>query len=131
MSEPADVTMEEPQTFGLDELAARSGIPARTIRFYQSERLLPIPAKRGRDAVYTVDHLERLRLIGELRDRSLNLASIRELAAKDNPSRTVSEWLGVDATLSAPWSDDRPRVMDQAELERLIGDRRSGLIGDL
>src|SRR5918994_3861969 len=131
MSEPAGVIVEEPETFGLDELAARSGVPARTIRYYQSERLLPIPAKRGREAVYTVDHLERLRLIGELRDRSLNLASIRELVANANPARTVSEWLGVDATLSAPWSDDRPRVMEQAELDGLIGDRRSGLIGDL
>ena len=131
MSEPAEVIVEEPATFGLEELAARSGVPSRTIRYYQSERLLPIPAKRGREAVYTVDHLERLRLIGELRDRSLNLASIRELVANANPSRTVSEWLGVDATLSAPWSDDRPRVMDQTELDRLIGDRRAGLVGDL
>ena len=59
--------------------------------------------------MYTDDHLERLRLIGELRDRGLNLHTIRELVANDHPARTVAEWLGVDATLTAPWSDDRPR----------------------
>ena len=47
-------------------------------------------------------------MIGELRDRGLTLQTIRELVADDHPARTVSEWLGVDATLAAPWSDDRP-----------------------
>ena len=126
-----ELGVDETETFSIDELVARSGVPARTIRYYQSERLLPIPRKRGREAIYTIGHLERLRLIGELRDRSLNLASIRELVANDNPGRTVANWLGVDATLSAPWSDDRPRILAQAELELVVGERRPGLIGDL
>ena len=96
-------------TYSLGELAAASGVSERTIRYYQAEHLLPRPAKKGRDAVYADDHLERLRLIGELRDRGLTLHTIRELVATDHPARTVSEWLGVDATLTAPWSDDRPR----------------------
>lgn len=117
--------------YGLDELAERSGVPARTIRYYQSEGLLANPAKRGRDAVYTADHLERLRLIGELRDRSLNLRAIRELVANANPARTVATWLGVDATLSAPWSDDRPRIVATQELDEIVGDRRHGLLAEL
>lgn len=121
----------DPEEYGLDELARRSGVPARTIRFYQSERLLAKPAKRGRDAVYTADHLERLRLIGELRDRNLNLGAIRELVANANPARTVATWLGVDATLSAPWSDDRPRIVTKEKLDELVGDRRDGLLAEL
>ena len=35
---------------------------------------------------------------------------------RERPARTVAEWLGVDATLTAPWSDDRPRVVDRDEL---------------
>ena len=121
----------EGPTFGLQELADRSGLPARTIRWYQSEGLLPKPAKQGRDAVYRGEHLERLELIAELRDRGLTLVAIRDLVKHESPARTVSEWLGVDATLTAPWSDDRPRIVDRDELAALTGSRRPGLLAEL
>jgi DNA-binding transcriptional MerR regulator len=120
------VSAEAPETdipgeYGLAELVDRSGVPARTIRWYQSEGLLPKPTKRGRDAVYTDDHLQRLHLIAELRDRGLTLTAIRDLVSRERPARTVAEWLGIDATLSAPWSDDRPRIVERDELARLTG----------
>jgi DNA-binding transcriptional MerR regulator len=116
--------------YGLETLVERSGVPVRTIRYYQSEGVLPKPGKQGRDAVYTDEHLVRLELIAELRDRGLTLSAIRDLVATDRPSRTVAEWLGVDATLKAPWSDDRPRVMERDELHALVG-RRPGLLAEL
>jgi DNA-binding transcriptional MerR regulator len=122
---------EDEETLSLQELAERSGLPARTIRWYQSEGLLPKPGKRGRDAVYRAEHLERLALIAELRDRGLTLVAIRDLVARERPAATVAEWLGVDATLTAPWSDDRPRVVDRDALAALIGDRRPGLLAEL
>ena len=125
----ADLTPEP--TFSLHELEERSGLPIRTIRWYQSEGLLPKPAKQGRDAVYREEHLERLGLIAELRDRGLTLNAIRDLVATDRPARTVAEWLGIDATLTAPWSDDRPRIVDREELAVLTAGRRSGLLADL
>ena len=70
-------------TFTLTQLAERSGLPARTIRWYQSEGLLPKPAKKGRDAVYRAEHLERLALIAELRDRGLTLVAIRDLVKQE------------------------------------------------
>ena len=126
------MNVEEPATFGLEELSARSGVPARTIRYYQSERLLPIPAKRGRDAVYTVDHLERLRLIGELRDRSLNLASIRDLVANDQPGAHGAEWLGrrrdaVGAVVGRP----SPHRWTRRSSTAASATAAAGLIGDL
>ena len=121
----------EEATLSLQELADRSALPTRTIRWYQSEGLLPKPEKKGRDAVYRVEHLERLALIADLRDRGLTLVAIRDLVARERPAATVAEWLGVDATLTAPWSDDRPRVVDRDELARLIGDRRPGLLAEL
>ena len=129
--EIGDEATQSTVSYGLDELAALSGVPSRTIRYYQSERLIPSPAKKGRDAVYGPDHVERLRLIAELRDRGLNLGAIRDLVAVDHPARTVATWLGVDATLTAPWSDDRPRIVSKDELDKLVGDRRRGLLGDL
>jgi DNA-binding transcriptional MerR regulator len=118
-------------TLTLAELAERSGLPARTIRWYQSEGLLPMPAKRGRDAVYRAEHLERLGLIAELRDRGLTLVAIRDLVKRERPARTVAEWLGIDATLTAPWSDDRPRVVDRDEFNTIIQGRRAGLFAEL
>ncbi|MDQ1521690.1 MAG: hypothetical protein QOI55_2763 [Actinomycetota bacterium] len=117
--------------YGLADLVDRSGVPARTIRWYQSEGLLAKPTKRGREAVYSDDHLQRLKLIAELRDRGLTLTAIRDLVSRDRPGQTVAEWLGIDATLTAPWSDDRPRIVERDELASLVGGRRDGLIAEL
>ena len=118
-------------SYSLGELADASGISERTIRYYQNERLLSKPDKQGRDGVYRLDHLERLRLINELRDRGLTLQTIRELVVNDNPARTVSTWLGVDATLSAPWSDDKPKAVSQDELRKITVSAAPGAIGEL
>jgi len=123
-----------PEEYGLAELAEISGVSERTIRYYQNERLLPKPAKKGRDAVYNAEHRDRLAVITELRDRGLTLQSIRDLVASKLPTRTVSEWLGIDATLSAPWSDDRPATVSHDELVALVavhGDVPKGLIAEL
>ena len=113
-----------PTTYGLSELAELSGTSERTIRFYQAEHLLPKPSKKGRDAVYSDDHRQRLMLVGELRERGLTLQTIKELMANERPARTVSDWLDIDATLSAPWSDDRPAIVSPAELATIIGRSR-------
>jgi len=118
-------------SYSLGELSDASGASERTIRYYQNERLLPKPDKQGRDGIYRDDHVERLRLINELRDRGLSLHTIRELVVNDNPARTVSAWLGVDATLSAPWSDDRPRTLTQDELRATVANTEAGVIGEL
>ena len=131
---PDDPTIEEPTTYQLAELAEASGVSERTIRYYQAQRLLQRPRKLGRDAVYSAAHLERLTLIGELRDRGLTLQTIGELLASEYPTATVSQWLGVDATLTAPWSDDRPRTVTNHELVEQIrryGVERPGTIGEL
>jgi DNA-binding transcriptional MerR regulator len=121
----------EPPRYSLAEVVERSALPARTIRWYQSEGLLPKPAKNGRDAVYGPEHVERLRLIAELRDRGLTLVAIRDLLKGERPSSTVAEWLGIDATLTAPWSDDRPRVVDREDLTAMTKGRRPGLLAEL
>jgi len=89
------------EQLSLAELVEQSGLPGRTIRWYQSEGLLPKPAKQGREAVYGPEHVERLRLIADLRDRGLTLVAIRDLLKDERPSGTVAEWLGIDATLTA------------------------------
>jgi len=114
--------------YGLAELAARSGVSARTIRFYQSVEVLPRPDRRGRAAVYRERHLERLRLIAEFRDRDLTLSAIRHLLdRRASPGMSVGDWLGLDEALGGPWSEDRPRVLSDHELTDVVGTRPAGL----
>jgi DNA-binding transcriptional MerR regulator len=41
----------------IDELAHVSGMPSRTIRFYNTQGMLPPPTMRGRVAYYSEEHL--------------------------------------------------------------------------
>jgi MerR HTH family regulatory protein len=68
-TEPSSAAANE---YSIDDLAAKSRVPSRTIRFYQSKQLLPKPTLRGRVAVYSDAHLERLKLVEELQDRGLH-----------------------------------------------------------
>ena len=65
------------------ELADAAGVGVDTIRFYQARDLIPVPERRGRFAIYTTDHLERIRRIRELLDSGFSLAQIRKLLADD------------------------------------------------
>jgi DNA-binding transcriptional MerR regulator len=126
--------LEEAVTLTLEELAERSGVNARTIRYYQAEKLLPKPERDredGRIARYSTEHLERLRLIGELRDRGLRLPAIRTLLNEGDASTNVADWLGLDATLRGSWGNDRPRIVEQAELDAMLEGAPKGTLGVL
>jgi DNA-binding transcriptional MerR regulator len=124
---------EEPTRYTIDELAAVSGVPSRTIRFYQAKGALQPPERRGRVAYYADEHVERLKLVGHLQDRGLSLKAIRDVIQRaDAGDFSVGEWLGIGEVLQAPWTDDRPRMYTEAELADLFGDSsRPGLIADL
>jgi DNA-binding transcriptional MerR regulator len=64
----------------IDDLAHLSGVPGRTIRFYNTQGLLPPPLMRGRVAYYNQEHLLVLGIIRELRERqNLPLETIKQL----------------------------------------------------
>lgn len=65
------------------ELASAAGISIDTVRFYQTGGLLPLPARSGRKAVYTEEHLERLRLIRSMAGKGLSLKAIRLLLQRE------------------------------------------------
>jgi len=64
------------QEFNLAELAAESGVPERTIRYYISRGILEGPARGGRGAFYTRRHLDRLTEIRKKQERGFSLAQI-------------------------------------------------------
>lgn len=72
--------LDEEQLMRIDDLAYITRIPGRTIRFYNTEGLLPPPVMRGRVAYYTHEHQQVLTIIKELKERqNLPLHVIKEL----------------------------------------------------
>lgn len=64
----------------IDELAYLSGVPSRTIRFYNTQGLLPPPMMRGRVAYYDQEHLLVLKIIKDLKEQhNLSLEMIKQL----------------------------------------------------
>lgn len=117
----------------IDELAAKTRLPSRTIRYYQSKGALPKPTIRGRVAYYGTGHIQRLALIGKLQDRGVKIRAMRELLERaDRGEVDLEEWLGTDSRLSAGFLEDRAKAVNAAELDDLLGgDPRPGLVGDL
>ena len=69
--------------FEVADLASAAGVSVDTIRFYQTGGLLPLPGRSGRKAVYTDEHLERLRLIRSMAAKGLSLKAIRLLLERE------------------------------------------------
>ncbi len=131
MRKPEPQASDDGREYTIDELAVETGVPSRTIRFYQSKGALPSPQIRGRVAYYGAAHVERLKLIGTLQDRGLRIRAIRDLLAQaDQGEVSIHEWLGLEQQLQEPWADDRPKVVSEAELQALVGPR-PGAIGEL
>src|SRR5262245_32063026 len=62
----------------LGELCERTGVTARTVRYYIQQGLLRSPGQSGPGAKYDQGHLARLQLIRRLQHEHLPLAEIRK-----------------------------------------------------
>jgi DNA-binding transcriptional MerR regulator len=65
--------------YGVEELARAANLSVDTLRYYQTQKLLPPPTRVGRRAVYATRHLERLRRIRRLQSEGLPLGVIRRV----------------------------------------------------
>lgn len=113
----------EPQpgpSHSLEGLAARSGVTPRTIRYYQSEGLLPLPARVGREARYGEAHAERLRMIAVLQERGLRLSAIGEVLRSVSSGVDAEDWLGLGEAMQRPWVEDGPILLRREELEERL-----------
>jgi DNA-binding transcriptional MerR regulator len=106
----------------VDELAARTGMTVRTLRFYASEGLLPAPQRRGRVAYYDARHRLRLDLIRTLQEHGYTLSAIQRVLARIPENATPAEY-AVQSAVLTPWLPDQTEVLDRAGLERRIGQR--------
>lgn len=88
-----------------------------TVRLYQARGLLPAPAKRGRVAVYSAAHVQRLALIAELQGRGHSLTGIKELLENADRGVALVDLLGLSS-----WAPPSPvRLSPAAFVERLGG----------
>jgi DNA-binding transcriptional MerR regulator len=106
----------------VSELAERSGASVRTIRYYQSEGLLPAPERHGREARYGAEHVERLGVISDLQARGLRLSAIADLLRDAGEGGDVAGWLGLGQSLVRPWSEDEPVLLGETDLETRLAD---------
>ena len=104
----------------IDELGRAAGTTTRTIRAYQTQGLLPHPRLAGRVGVYDEGHLARLRYIAHLQERGFSLAAIRDVLTAWEEGRSLSDVLGFEEALTAPWTDEAPEHVDIDGLRQLF-----------
>ncbi|HEX4248896.1 MAG TPA: MerR family transcriptional regulator [Pseudonocardia sp.] len=110
----------EAEQLTIDQLASRSGISVRTIRFYAGKGLLPPPKLRGRLGLYGPDHLTRLDLISELTGLGFTLTAIEGFLAA-LPESIAVEDLVLQRALLAPWVPEKLECISRTELDRRAG----------
>ncbi len=106
----------------VDELAVRTGMTVRTVRFYATEGLLPAPRRRGRVAYYDSRHRMRLDLIRTLQEHGYTLSAIQRVLARIPQDATPAEY-AVQSAVLAPWLPDQTDELDRAALEQRVGQR--------
>lgn len=109
------------------QLADLSGVPARTIRYYQSLGVLPKAGRAGKEAVYTDEHLDRLRDIVAMQGRGLRLDAIREVFAAEP---TGTDWRTLFGP-SQPIPNEQAVLLSDDQLSELLGDRRAEILDEL
>ena len=110
----------------VDELAAKVGVPVRTIRFYAGKKLLPPPRLEGRTGLYGPVHVARLSLVRDLQQHGYTLAAIEQFLAT-LPDDADAEAVELFGTLLTPWVPEERTVLTRAEfadrIDRDVDDR--------
>jgi len=112
----------------IDDLAHRAGLTVDTVRYYQTQGLLPPAERCGRAKLYGPEHLERLERIRRLQQRRFSLAAIRALISEDREGLAEGVFADRDETRTYELDDLLERSgLDAAFAESL---RESGLLRD-
>jgi DNA-binding transcriptional MerR regulator len=110
----------EDSEFVIEELARRTGMTVRTLRAYQSRKLLPPPQVRARTGYYTEQHVVRVELIKDLQSEGFKLETIARMLDKNGSSD--GEILRFSRTVKSLFGDEAPEIVSAEELaERFPG----------
>lgn len=90
--------MPDPDAFQIDEVASRTGLTKRTIRYYEEIGLLRPPSRtEGGYRLFTVEDIERLERIKRLREvMNFSLAEIKEHVEADELRQQLRAELRAD-----------------------------------
>ena len=77
----ATATRKKPLRLRIGELAERTGRSVDTIRWYESQGLLPTVPRQGVQRVYSNRHVEWLELMERLRRSGMSVAELRAYTA--------------------------------------------------
>ena len=109
----------EPYRYTMADLEKETGLSARTIRFYITQKLLPSASGRGVGATYGPSHLLRLKAIELLKHDNTPLEQIRQRLEGMRDS-DLAAMLEVE---TAPPEDRWRRVMLHPDLELHVRER--------
>ncbi|HBO9126065.1 TPA: Cd(II)/Pb(II)-responsive transcriptional regulator [Pseudomonas aeruginosa] len=107
----------------ISELGKKADCLVQTVRFYESEGLLPEPARsEGNFRLYDEVHLQRLLFIRRCRAKDMTLDEIRQLLnLRDRPELGCGE---VNALVDAHIAQVRTKMKELRALERELMDLR-------
>mgnify|MGYP002714918538 FL=1 len=107
----------------IGELGKKADCLVQTVRFYESEGLLPEPARsEGNSRLYDEVHLQRLLFIRRCRAKDMTLDEIRQLLnLRDRPELGCGE---VNALVDAHIAQVRTKMKELRALERELMDLR-------
>ncbi|HZP27129.1 MAG TPA: MerR family transcriptional regulator [Dehalococcoidia bacterium] len=108
----------------IGELAAQSGVRARTIRFYEAKGLLPAPQRSDSGyRLYSQSDLLRLRFIRQARLLGLGLPAIKTLATQAFSADCAAFAAELQATIAQQRAEVERRLTElqglQTQLEAL------------
>lgn len=106
-------------SFVIEELSRRTGLTVRSIRAYQSRKLLPPPEVRGRTGYYDERHVDRIELIKDLQSEGLKLDSIARML--DNAGRSDADLLRFTRTVAGLFGDAPGAMATVEDLRQRFG----------
>src|SRR3954465_679703 len=94
----------------------------RNVRAYRSRGLIPPPELRGRKGYYGREHLARLELVRELKEKGFNLEAIAQILGRD-PDDSLRELLDFTRAVIEPLAVEEPEVVSADAFVERWGDQ--------
>jgi DNA-binding transcriptional MerR regulator len=105
--------------FVIEELSRRTGMTVRSLRSYQSRKLLPPPTVRGRTGYYDERHAARIQLIQNLQSEGIKLHSIARML--DEGGRSDADLLQFTRSVQTMFTESDGSITTVGELAGRFG----------
>jgi DNA-binding transcriptional MerR regulator len=116
------VAAEAPPPLTIDDLAREAGMTVRNVRAYRSRGLIPPPRLEGRKGYYGPEHLARLELVRELKEKGFNLEAIARILERD-PDESLREVLDFTRAAITRHGAEEPVVVSGAAFAERWGEQ--------